>query len=206
MNELAIIFDRMGINTKDVIEAAATKWNFIKLYPGLVGGHCIGVDPYYLIHKSHQLGYDPQVINSGRRINDGMPAFIAKRLVQILIQKGKSPQNAKVLVMGITFKEDVSDIRNSKVADLVKELKQFSVNVDIIDPYASAHEVMEEYGLEIQDQPDENYDAVIVAVGHNEFKKMTMSDFKVLMNNQPILMDLKSLYKNNDEEITYWQL
>ncbi len=206
MNELAIIFDRMGINTKDVIEAAATKWNFIKLYPGLVGGHCIGIDPYYLIHKSHQLGYDPQVINSGRRINDGMPAFIAKRLVQILIQKGKSPQNAKVLVMGITFKENVSDIRNSKVADLVKELKQFSVNVDIIDPYASAHEVMEEYGLKIQDQPDENYDAVIVAVGHDEFKKMTMSDFKLLMNNQPILMDLKSLYKNNDEEITYWQL
>ena len=206
MNELAIIFDRMGINTKDVIEAAATKWNFIKLYPGLVGGHCIGVDPYYLIHKSHQLGYDPQVINSGRRINDGMPAFIAKRLVQILIQKGKSPQNAKVLVLGITFKEDVSDIRNSKVADLIKELKQFSVNVDIIDPYASAHEVMEEYGLKIQDQPDENYDAVIVAVGHAEFKKMTMNDFKVLMKDQPILMDLKSLYKNNDQEITYWQL
>ncbi len=206
MNELAIIFDRMGISTKDVIEAAATKWNFIKLFPGLVGGHCIGVDPYYLIHKAHQLGYDPQVINSGRRINDGMPAFIAKRLVQILIQKGKSPQNTKVLVMGITFKEDVSDIRNSKVADLVKELMQFSVHVHVIDPHASAEEVAHEYGLTIQEKPEDNYDAVIVAVGHAEFKAMTISDLKALMNEQPILMDLKSLYKNDDPAVTYWQL
>ncbi|TAG61948.1 MAG: nucleotide sugar dehydrogenase, partial [Runella slithyformis] len=161
MNELAIIFDKMGISTKDVIEAAATKWNFIKLSPGLVGGHCIGIDPYYLLYKAKKLGYDPQVIHSGRRINDGMPAFIAKRLVQMITQKGKSLQNAKVLVMGITFKENVSDIRNSKVADLIKELMQFSVNVHIVDPYASPNEVAHEYNLTLLDKPSDQYDAVL---------------------------------------------
>ncbi|MCU0341639.1 MAG: nucleotide sugar dehydrogenase, partial [Spirosomaceae bacterium] len=172
MNELAMIFDRMGIDTKDVIDAAATKWNFIKLYPGLVGGHCIGVDPYYLLYKSKKLGYDPQVIHSGRRINDGMPAFIAKRLVQLLIQKGKSPQNAKVLVMGMTFKENVSDIRNSKVADLVKELMSFSINVHLVDPHASPNEVAHEYGLTLSDKASDNYDAVLLAVAHEEYKQM----------------------------------
>lgn len=206
MNELAIIFDRMGIDTKDVIDAAATKWNFIKLYPGLVGGHCIGVDPYYLLYKSKKLGYDPQVIHSGRRINDGMPAFIAKRLVQLLIQRGKSPQNAKVLVMGMTFKENVSDIRNSKVADLIKELMSFSINVHSIDPHASPNEVAHEYGLTLSDRPSDNYDAVIVAVSHDEYKQMTMQDFRSLMNNAPILMDLKGLYQNDDENMTYWRL
>jgi UDP-N-acetyl-D-glucosamine/UDP-N-acetyl-D-galactosamine dehydrogenase len=206
MNELSIIFDKMGIDTLEVIKAAGTKWNFLKFYPGLVGGHCIGVDPYYLIHKSHQLGIDPQVINSGRRINDSMPAFIAKRLVQILIQKGKSPQATKVLVMGITFKENVSDIRNSKVADLIKELMQFSVDVHIVDSFASPDEVKHEYGLSIKQSPDSDYDAVIVAVGHDDYKAMTMSDFKAIMGNDPILMDLKSMYENNDDSLTYWRL
>ncbi|MCB0574807.1 MAG: nucleotide sugar dehydrogenase, partial [Saprospiraceae bacterium] len=137
MNELSMIFDRMGIDTQEVIKAAGTKWNFLKFYPGLVGGHCIGVDPYYLLHKSVELGYEPQVILSGRRINDGMPAWIAKKLVQLLIQKDKSPGQAKVLVLGITFKEDVADIRNSKVAALVHELQDFSINVHVADPHAS---------------------------------------------------------------------
>lgn len=206
MNELAIIFDKMGISTKDVIEAAATKWNFIKLSPGLVGGHCIGIDPYYLLYKAKKLGYDPQVIHSGRRINDGMPAFIAKRLVQMITQKGKSLQSAKVLVMGITFKENVSDIRNSKVADLIKELMQFSVNVHIVDPYASPNEVAHEYNLTLLDKPSDQYDAVLVTVGHDQYKNLDMSYFRSLMNDQPILMDLKSLYKNNDTAMTYWQL
>jgi len=206
MNELAIIFDRMGIDTKDVIDAAGTKWNFIKLYPGLVGGHCIGVDPYYLLYKAKKLGYDPQVIHSGRRINDGMPAFIAKRLVQMLIQKGKSPQNTKVLVMGMTFKENVSDIRNSKVADLVKELMGFSINVHLVDTFASPNEVAHEYGLTLSDNASNNYDAVIVAVGHDEYRALDMSYFNSIMNNNPILMDLKGLYKNTDEKLTYWRL
>jgi UDP-N-acetyl-D-glucosamine/UDP-N-acetyl-D-galactosamine dehydrogenase len=206
MNELAIIFDKMGISTKDVIEAAATKWNFIKLSPGLVGGHCIGIDPYYLLYKAKKLGYDPQVIHSGRRINDGMPAFIAKRLVQMLIQKGKSLQNTKVLVMGITFKENVSDIRNSKVADLVKELMQFAVNVHIVDPHASPNEVAHEYNLTLMDKPSDQYDAVMVTVGHDEYKNLNMDYFSSLMNDNPILMDLKSLYKNDNPAITYWQL
>lgn len=206
MNELAIIFDKMGISTKDVIEAAATKWNFIKLSPGLVGGHCIGIDPYYLLYKAKKLGYDPQVIHSGRRINDGMPAFIAKRLVQMITQKGKSLQNAKVLVMGITFKENVSDIRNSKVADLIKELMQFSVNVHIVDPYASPNEVAHEYNLTLLDKPSDQYDAVLVTVGHDQYKNLNMSHFRSLMGDQPILMDLKSLYNNDDPAMTYWQL
>ena len=206
MNELAIIFDRMGIDTKDVIEAAGTKWNFIKFYPGLVGGHCIGVDPYYLLYKAKKLGYDPQVIHSGRRINDGMPAFIAKRLIQMLIQKSKSPQNAKVLVMGITFKENVSDIRNSKIADLIKELMSFSVNVHIVDPYASPNEVAHEYGLTLMDKPSNDYDAVIVSVGHNEYKALDIDYFKQIMKEAPILMDFKGMYRNTDEKITYWRL
>ncbi len=206
MNELAIIFDKMGIDTQDVISAAATKWNFLKFSPGLVGGHCIGVDPYYLLYKSKKLGYDPQVIHSGRRINDGMPGFIAKKLVQMLIQKGKSPQNTKVLVMGITFKEDVSDIRNSKVADLIKELMGYSMNVHVVDPHASPNEVAHEYGLTLMDEPSTQYDAVVLAVAHKEYKSMTMSDLRALMNDQPILLDLKGLHQKNDDGLTYWRL
>ena len=206
MNELAIIFDKMGIDTQDVISAAATKWNFLKFSPGLVGGHCIGVDPYYLLYKSKKLGYDPQVIHSGRRINDGMPGFIAKKLVQMLIQKGKSPQNTKVLVMGITFKEDVSDIRNSKVADLIKELMGYSMNVHVVDPHASPNEVAHEYGLTLMDEPSTQYDAVVLAVAHKEYKSMTMSDIRALMNGQPILLDLKGLHQKTDDGLTYWRL
>ncbi|MFT6360902.1 MAG: UDP-N-acetyl-D-galactosamine dehydrogenase [Saprospiraceae bacterium] len=206
MNELSLIFDLMGIDTKSVLEAAGTKWNFLKFSPGLVGGHCIGVDPYYLVHKSRQLGYDPQVILSGRRINDGMPAFIAKRLVQKLMHKGKNPSETKVLVMGITFKEDVSDIRNSKVADLVKELMKYAINVHIIDPHASPNEVAHEYNLTMVDKVSDDYDAAIVAVNHLEYKGLDSTYFNSIMGENPILFDLKGIYESIDEEIEYWRL
>ncbi|MCB0551042.1 MAG: nucleotide sugar dehydrogenase [Phaeodactylibacter sp.] len=207
VNELAIIFDRLGIDTNEVLEAAATKWNFLKFSPGLVGGHCIGVDPYYLTHKAKQLGYDPQVILSGRRINDGMPGFIAKRLVQMLIQKGKNPSNTKVLVMGMTFKENVADIRNSKVADLAKELMQYSINVHITDPHASPNEVAKEYNLTIVDNISNDYDAVVVAVNHEEYQKLDLNYFRSITNGAPILMDIKALYERpQDDSITYWRL
>jgi UDP-N-acetyl-D-glucosamine/UDP-N-acetyl-D-galactosamine dehydrogenase len=206
MNELAIIFDRMGIDTQEVIKAAGTKWNFLRFYPGLVGGHCIGVDPYYLLHKAKQLGYDPQVINSGRRINDTMPAFVAKKLVQMLIQKGKSPQSARVLVMGITFKENVTDIRNSKVADLVKELMQYSVHVHLIDPHASPNEVAHEYNLTLLDGPSSRYDGVVVAVAHDEYRQLGNDYFKAICQPDAILMDLKGLYPDQNRFFTYWRL
>ena len=207
MNELAIIFDKMGIDTRSVIEAASTKWNFIKLRPGLVGGHCISVDPYYLLHKAKQVGYDPQVILSGRRINDGMPAFIAKRLLQLLIQQGKSLATAKVLVLGVTFKENVADIRNSKVVDLVRELMDYSINVHLNDPHASPNEVAHEYKLTLVDSISDDYDAVVVAVNHAEYEDKDLDYYKSIMKEKPILMDLKAMYPiPNDEDIVYWRL
>lgn len=205
MNELAMIFDKMGISTKAVIEAAGTKWNFIKLQPGLVGGHCIGVDPYYLLHKARQLGVEPQVIAAGRRINDDMPRWISKRLVQLLIQNGKNPGQCKVLVMGITFKENVSDIRNSKVVDLVRELMGYSVNVHITDVHASPNEIAHEYKLTMIDHISSDYDAVIVAVPHNDYKELTPQYFESIMNKNGVLVDLKSLYKPS-EGYSYLQL
>jgi UDP-N-acetyl-D-galactosamine dehydrogenase len=206
MNELAMIFDRMGIDTQEVIKAAGTKWNFLKFYPGLVGGHCIGVDPYYLLHKSVQFGYEPQVILSGRRINDGMPAFIAKKLIQLLIARDKNPGTAKVLVLGITFKENVSDIRNSKVAALVHELQEYSVNVHVSDPYASPNEVAHEYQITLVDTISSDYDVVVVAVAHDAYLTYDAAYFKSIMKAQPILMDLKGIYGNTDESLLYWRL
>lgn len=209
MNELSIIFDMMGIDTKEVLEAAGTKWNFLRFVPGLVGGHCIGVDPYYLVHKSRQLGYEPRVILSGRSINDGMPAHIAKRLVQKLIKRGKSPQSSKVLVMGVTFKENVSDIRNSKVVDVVKELMQYSINVHIVDPHASPNEFAHEYGLTLLDAPSGDYDAVIVAVNHQQFLQYDLDYFKSIMREHPILLDLKGIYQPavvRENGMAYWRL
>jgi UDP-N-acetyl-D-galactosamine dehydrogenase len=207
MNELSIIFDKMSINTYDVLEAAGTKWNFLKFSPGLVGGHCIGVDPYYLTYKAQQLGYNPQVILSGRRINDSTAEHIAKKTVQLLIKNDKNPKNAKVLVMGITFKENVSDIRNSKVADLIYALKDFMINVDIIDPHADAEEVKHEYNLDLIEKSSDNYDAVVVAVSHDEFKKWAEVDFKSISNGKPILIDIKNLYPEiNRLEIETWTL
>jgi UDP-N-acetyl-D-galactosamine dehydrogenase len=206
MNELSIIFDRMGIDTNAVLEAAGTKWNFLKFSPGLVGGHCIGVDPYYLLHKSKQLGVDPQVIAAGRRVNDFMPAFVAKRLVQKLIENGKSPRDCKVLVKGITFKENVADIRNSKVADLIRELMDYSLNVHVVDTYASPNEVAHEYKLTLVDDISKNYDAVIVAVAHNEYKVLDMDYFKSIMNDNPLLFDLKGVYGKEGDGIDIWRL
>ncbi|MFQ5447376.1 MAG: nucleotide sugar dehydrogenase [Saprospiraceae bacterium] len=209
MNELSVIFDMMDIDTKEVLEAAGTKWNFLKFVPGLVGGHCIGVDPYYLVHKSRQLGYEPKVILSGRTINDGMPAHIAKRLVQKLIKRGKIPQESKVLVMGVTFKENVADIRNSKVSDLVQELMQYSINVHMVDPYASPNEVAHEYKLTLMDAPSNDYDAVIVAVNHKEYETLDLKYFKSIMKDKPILLDLKAMYdpgKVKENGLSYWRL
>ncbi|WP_461130438.1 nucleotide sugar dehydrogenase [Spirosoma aerophilum] len=207
MNELAIIFDRMGIDTQEVIRAASTKWNFLPFTPGLVGGHCIGIDPYYLLYKARQLGYDPQVIHSGRRVNDSMPAFIATKLVQLLLHKDKNPAQTKVLVMGIAFKENVADIRNSKVADLVRELMKYAINVHIVDPHASPNEVAHEYGLNLMENPASQYDAVIVAVGHDAYRTLGVDYLKSLMGESPILLDLKGLYAiQATDEIEYWRL
>ncbi len=207
VNELAIIFDKMDIDTHEVIKAASTKWNFIKFSPGLVGGHCISVDPYYLLHKAKQLGYDPQVILSGRRINDSMPAFIAKRLVQTLIAKNKQLSSCKVLVQGVTFKQNVADIRNSKVAELIKELMGYSVNVHISDPYASPNEVAHEYNLTLVDRISNDYDAIMVAVNHKEYEKQDATFFKSISKSEPILFDIKGMYeRTNMEDITYWRL
>ncbi len=206
MNELAIIFDRMGIDTQEVLAAAATKWNFQKFYPGLVGGHCIGVDPYYLLHKSIELGYEPQVILSGRRVNDNMPGWVAKKLVQLLLKKDKNPRQSKVLVMGITFKENVADIRNSKVATLIRELQEYSIQVQVSDPLASPEEVQHEYNLTLNNDILDGYDAVVVAVAHQAFTAYDASYFLSIMNPNPILMDLKGLYQIQHPTLEYWRL
>ncbi len=206
VNELAIIFDKMNINTRAVLEAAGTKWNFLKYKPGLVGGHCIGVDPYYLVHKAKKLGYDPQVILSGRRVNDGIPAFIAKKLVQMLLSNGKNPQECKVVVMGVTFKENVADIRNSKVADLIRELMSFAIHVHIHDPHASPNEIAKEYKFSLTDKLDDDYDAVIVAVNHEVYEHFGKEYFKSIMNDKPILFDIKGMYKFKKNGLSYWSL
>lgn len=207
MNELSIIFDKMNINTMDVLKAAGTKWNFLKFYPGLVGGHCIGVDPYYLTFKAQELGYNPQVILSGRRINDNMSQHVATKLVQLLLQEGKALNTANILVMGVTFKENVSDIRNSKVADVVYALKEFSVNVDVVDPNAASDEVEQEYGFPLIAAPNKKYEAVIVAVAHDEYKALDADYFKSISVDQPILVDLKNLYSTAvTKDFIVWSL
>lgn len=205
MNELSMVFDRMGIDTNEVLEAAGTKWNFLRFSPGLVGGHCIGVDPYYLTYKAQQLGFVPKMILSGRSINEGMTSFVSKRLVQKIIENGKNPGESKVLVMGVTFKEDVADIRNSKVVDLIKELMQYSINVHITDPHASPNEVAHEYGLTMTENLSENYDAIILAVPHREYKALEISHFEKLMPEKAILFDLKGIFEK-PENMTYWRL
>ncbi len=191
VNELALIFDKMGIDTTDVIEAAGTKWNFLKYKPGLVGGHCIGVDPYYLAHKAESLGYHPQVILSGRRVNDGMGSFIARKLIKIMIRKNISIKNSNILILGITFKEDCPDIRNSRVVDIRTELLDFGCNVDVIDPYANIDEVFHEYGFSIQNNINVNlskYSAVILAVAHSVFKELPLRK-----NSESVLFDVKGI-------------
>lgn len=190
VNELALIFDRIGIDTSDVIEAAGTKWNFLKYKPGLVGGHCIGVDPYYLAHKAESLGYHPQVILSGRRVNDNMGMFVANKVIKLMIHKGHKIQGAKALILGITFKEDCPDIRNSRVIDIYTELQQFGLEVDVFDPHADHHEVKEEYNIQLVSQLDVKYDSIILAVSHKEFLAL---DFTKLINgNNAVIFDTKA--------------
>ena len=206
MNELSIIFDRMGINTFEVLEAAGTKWNFLKFQPGLVGGHCIGVDPYYLTYKSKELGYDSRVILAGRVINDGMSGYIAKKVLQHIIQNNGNVKDAKVLVMGATFKENVSDIRNSKVADVVKELQSFSLNVHVTDAHASSEELMHEYGFGLTADIAGDYDAVIVAVPHNDYKKLEDDYFAGITKPEAMIADLKGIYRGKINTRHYWSL
>lgn len=206
MNELSIIFDRMGINTFEVLEAAGTKWNFLKFQPGLVGGHCIGVDPYYLTYKSSELGYDSQVILAGRVINDGMSGYIAKKVLQHIIQNNSNIKSAKVLVMGATFKENLSDIRNSKVADVVKELQSYSLNVDVTDPHASGEELLHEYGFDLTTEVAKNYDAVIIAVPHNEYKTLDDAYFAGITKPEAMIADLKGIYRKTVKSRLYWSL
>lgn len=206
INELSIIFNKMNINTYEVLEAAGTKWNFLNFKPGLVGGHCIGVDPYYLTHKAEKLGYHAQIINSGRFVNDSMGGYVAKQTVKKIIALGKGIQGARVLVMGATFKENVSDIRNSKVVDTVRELQSFSVDVDVIDPYASSGEVKEEYGYELAASAEGKYDAVIVAVNHKEYCDLPQSHFDDLLTEKGVFVDLKGIYRDKISGHDYWSL
>jgi UDP-N-acetyl-D-glucosamine/UDP-N-acetyl-D-galactosamine dehydrogenase len=206
MNELSIIFDRIGINTYDVIEAAGTKWNFIKYSPGLVGGHCIGVDPYYLTYKAQQMGYNSKVIAAGRFVNDDMPRYVSRKVVQHIIKNSANTAQARVLVLGATFKENVSDIRNSKVADMVKDLLDYSLQVDFVDDFADAEEVKHEYGLNTTAQIGKNYDAVILAVAHDRYKNFSEEYLLSITNKNALFADLKGIYRNKFSTIKYWSL
>ncbi len=206
MNELSQVFSKMNINTYEVLEAAGTKWNFLRFQPGLVGGHCIGVDPYYLTYKSMALGYEPKIILSGRNINDGMPQYIAKKIVKNWLKIGKNPTECRVLILGATFKENVTDIRNSKIFDLYKELVDYNAKVDIIDPNADAEEVLHEYEVQLNTQPTGKYDAIIVSVAHDEYKLLNEDYFVSLSNSDCVLLDLKNIYKGTFKKLNYWTL
>jgi UDP-N-acetyl-D-galactosamine dehydrogenase len=203
MNELSLIFDRIGINTYDVIEAAGTKWNFLKFQPGLVGGHCIGVDPYYLTHKAAALGYESKVISSSRYINDDMAKYVARKIITHVLRISNEP---RVLVKGVTFKENVSDIRNSKIVDTVKELLAFHIEVDVEDPYALEEEVYEEYGLHLTREAADNYDAVIVTVPHLPYRELNDAWFASVTREGALVADLKGIFKNKITSRKYWSL
>jgi UDP-N-acetyl-D-galactosamine dehydrogenase len=203
MNELSLIFDRIGINTYDVIEAAGTKWNFLKFQPGLVGGHCIGIDPYYLTHKAAALGYESKVIASSRYINDDMARYVARKIITHVLRISNEP---KVLVKGVTFKENVSDIRNSRIVDTVKELLAFNISVDVEDPYAEEEEVHEEYGLHLTPKLRTDYDAVIITVPHTQYKDLDDAYFSSITREGALVADLKGIYKNKIATRKYWSL
>jgi UDP-N-acetyl-D-galactosamine dehydrogenase len=206
MNELSMIFDRMGINTYDVLEAAGTKWNFLKFSPGLVGGHCIGVDPYYLTHKAEALGYDAKVIAASRFINDNMARNVARKVIQHVLRNTPDVYNARVLVKGVTFKEDVSDIRNSKIIDTVKEIQSFNIKVDVVDPFAEPDEVKEEYGLALASADGRDYDAIIIATAHEPYRNLTPADLYELTRPTGLIADLKGIFKGRITERDYWSL
>lgn len=219
VNELSMIFNKMEIDTKAVLEASGTKWNFLKFYPGLVGGHCIGVDPYYLTHKAEQIGYHSQVILSGRRINDGMGKYVGESTVKNLIKANKQVKGAKVAILGMTFKEDCPDVRNSKVIDIINELKEYGINVFVADPIADENEVKREYGIELTKFENiKNMDAVIVAVGHKEYIELTLESIKKLYEEKPeslnsedklVLVDVKGIFDKKEAQLNnylYWRL
>lgn len=206
MNELSIIFSRIGVNTYEVLEAAGTKWNFQRYSPGLVGGHCIGVDPYYLVHKAAEKKYHPQIISAGRFINDTMGGYIAKRVVKEIISAGKSSVGSRVLVMGMTFKENVSDIRNSKVVDIVKEMKEYGCVVEVVDPRADRDQVWQEYGIRLKETPGQDYDAIVVAVCHREYMDLSEDYFCSMASPGAVLVDVKGIYRGKIGCLRYWSL
>src|SRR6056297_3124067 len=207
MNELSIIFNRLNINTYEVLEAAGTKWNFLKFFPGLVGGHCIGVDPYYLTYKAKELGYHAQIINAGRFVNDSMGRYVAKQLIKKLIGKDKNPKDVKILIMGITFKENVSDIRNSKVVDVFGELKSFGVeNIHVIDPYASSEELKEEYGIKLTNRIEGPYDSIVAAVSHDKYVNWSAENFREISKDDAVFVDIKGIFKEKVIDFDYWSL
>ncbi len=206
MNELSVIFDKMNINTYEVLEAAGTKWNFLKFQPGLVGGHCIGVDPYYLTYKAKELGYHSEVILAGRNINDNMGKYVAKKVIQHIIKNSGDVKSSRVLVKGATFKENVSDIRNSKVSDVVKALQEFFVNVEVEDPYADSDELQHEYGFGLVKQTRKDYDAVIITVPHSEYTKLDDSYYAGITKEHALVADLKGIYRNKIINRPYWSL
>jgi UDP-N-acetyl-D-glucosamine/UDP-N-acetyl-D-galactosamine dehydrogenase len=199
VNELALIFDRIGIDTNDVLDAAGSKWNFLKYKPGLVGGHCISVDPYYLAYKAENLGYHPEVILSGRRVNDNMSTFISNKLIKMLIKAGKQIMGSNILILGVTFKENCPDIRNSKIADVYKELKDFGLNVDVYDYEANSQEVKEEYGIILKQEIDKKYDGILLAVSHKNFSSLNINSFKKDSNS--IIYDLKGFLPRNQVDL-----
>ncbi len=206
MNELSIICDKIGINTYEVLEAAGTKWNFLPFRPGLVGGHCIGVDPYYLTYKANELGFNSRVITAGRYVNDTMGNYISKKVLRHLIMHSGNVRESKVLIMGITFKENVTDVRNSKVADIAKLLLSYHLNVEIVDPLASKTDVAREYGLMLIEEPSTDYDAVIIAVAHKEYTDLDNDFFLSITKPSAIVADLKGLYRNKITGRKYWSL
>ncbi len=211
MNELAILFKKMDISVYDVLEAAGTKWNFLPFKPGLVGGHCIGVDPYYLIYKAKEVGHNPEVISAGRSINDSMHKFIAHRIIKEMVKMGKDIKHSKFVILGVTFKENIPDVRNSKVVELYKELKSFGVNPVVYDPYASTEEMKREYDINLTKKEDlPQADTLIIAVAHDEFQNMSIDDLKDMMNHDNLLVvDIKNLYDKKEIEalgINYWTL
>jgi len=206
MNELSMIFNKMDINTYEVLEAAGTKWNFLNFFPGLVGGHCIGVDPYYLTYKAARFGHHAQIINSGRGINDGMAAYVARQVTLKLSSIFSNLKDCRVLVMGATFKENVSDIRNSKVADVIAELKEFGVQVDVVDPYASPQEIEEEYGFELSPTIQGPYHGIVVAVNHREYMEMDEDYFRSITHENAVFADLKGIFRDKINSLNYWSL
>ncbi|MFN7019659.1 MAG: nucleotide sugar dehydrogenase, partial [Fimbriimonadales bacterium] len=192
MNELAILFNRLGIDTGEVLQAAGTKWNFLPFRPGLVGGHCIGVDPYYLTHKAQEIGYHPEVILAGRRINDGMGTYVAEQVVKLMVRHGINPVGARVLVLGLTFKENCPDLRNTKVVDVIRTLRDYRTQVDVLDPWCSPQEAQHEYGLTLLSEPaEQSYDAIVLAVAHEQFRCLGSAGIRAWLKPNGVVYDVK---------------